>query len=277
MGGNPGKKRGGLKRTSYCILIVDDDPVTKEMIRVALTSPDTHILTTGSCLEAISLFAKNSSDIDIGIFDYILPDGDGLKLLSDIRNMGRCFPVILITAYGTEDVAIRAIRSGGIVDYFKKPLALDQLRARVFEIITGNIPMATEEEAKEVRTDDDFIVDGIIKYAKQNYREERMTFEAAVKVSGMGRFKFCRAFKSRCGMTFTEFLLSVRLANAAETLLNNNLKVSEVAYHVGFNTLPYFNKVFKRKYGISPRQYRFQKRQPLLPLWGKQQANYRVA
>lgn len=67
---------------------------------------------------------------------------------------------------------------------------------------------------------------------------------------------FCRAFKATTGMTFSEYVARVRIEQAKQLLADPKLRVTDVAFGAGFQSIPHFNHVFKRHNGTSPRQYR---------------------
>ncbi len=69
-------------------------------------------------------------------------------------------------------------------------------------------------------------------------------------------FYFCKMFKKATGLTFTEYLGRVRVEKAKSFLLNPHVRVSEVAFEVGFQSLSQFNRVFKRITGLAPTEYR---------------------
>jgi len=69
-------------------------------------------------------------------------------------------------------------------------------------------------------------------------------------------FYFCKLFKKATGINFTEFVSRTRIEKAKNLLLNPNLRVSEIAYEVGFQSLTHFNRVFKRIVRESPTEYR---------------------
>ncbi len=69
-------------------------------------------------------------------------------------------------------------------------------------------------------------------------------------------FYFCKMFKKSTGVTFTEYLSRVRVEKAKNLLLNPHLRVSEIAYDVGFQSLTHFNRVFRQVVGQSPSEYR---------------------
>jgi YesN/AraC family two-component response regulator len=69
-------------------------------------------------------------------------------------------------------------------------------------------------------------------------------------------FYFCKMFKKSTGLNFTDYLSRVRVEKAKNLLLNPNLRISEIAYEVGFQSLTHFNRVFRKLVGQSPTQYR---------------------
>jgi AraC-like DNA-binding protein/ligand-binding sensor protein len=69
-------------------------------------------------------------------------------------------------------------------------------------------------------------------------------------------FYFCKMFKKATGLTFTDYLSRVRIEKAKTLLLNPHLRISEIAYDVGFQSLTHFNRMFRKIAGISPTKYR---------------------
>jgi AraC-like DNA-binding protein/ligand-binding sensor protein len=69
-------------------------------------------------------------------------------------------------------------------------------------------------------------------------------------------FYFCKMFKKATGLTFTEYLGRVRIQKANTLLLNPHLRISEIAYYVGFQSLTHFNRVFRHVAGESPTAFR---------------------
>jgi AraC-like DNA-binding protein len=69
-------------------------------------------------------------------------------------------------------------------------------------------------------------------------------------------FYFCKQFSKLTGTTFTEYVSRMRVEKAKNLLLNPNLRISEIAYEVGFQSLTHFNRVFKNVVGESPTEYR---------------------
>jgi len=101
----------------------------------------------------------------------------------------------------------------------------------------------------------------VIIRAKQYINEhqtEELSLEQVAAAVHTSKFYFCKIFKKSTGINFTDYLSRVRTERAKNLLLNPNLRVSEIAYEVGFQSLTHFNRVFKRVLGRSPTDYREQ-------------------
>jgi YesN/AraC family two-component response regulator len=94
-------------------------------------------------------------------------------------------------------------------------------------------------------------------YIQQNQTEE-LSLGQVAKAVHTSTFYFCKLFKKATGLNFTEYVSRLRIEKAKNLLLNPNLRVSEIAYEVGFQSLTHFNRVFKKFIGQSPTEYRTQ-------------------
>ncbi len=90
----------------------------------------------------------------------------------------------------------------------------------------------------------------------QRHQAEDISLGDVAKAVNTSTFYFCKLFKKATRLNFTHFLSRVRIEKAKNLLLNPNLRVSEIAYEVGFQSLTHFNRVFKKIIGQSPTQYR---------------------
>lgn len=84
----------------------------------------------------------------------------------------------------------------------------------------------------------------------------RITLADAAAEAGISRSLFCLRFKELMGMTFVEYLNSVRIRNACRLLKHTTMSISMISDATGFDDASYFNRVFKRETGISPREWR---------------------
>jgi AraC-like DNA-binding protein/ligand-binding sensor protein len=87
-------------------------------------------------------------------------------------------------------------------------------------------------------------------------KSEAVSLAGVAKAAGASVFYFCKLFRKATGLKFTEYLARVRLEDARARLRNPNLRISEIAYDVGFQSLTQFNRTFQRVFGQSPTEYR---------------------
>lgn len=90
----------------------------------------------------------------------------------------------------------------------------------------------------------------------QEHQTEDLSLGQVAKAVNTSTFYFCKMFKKYTGLNFTNYVSRVRIEKAKNLLLNPNLRVSEIAYEVGFQSLTHFNRVFKKLLGQSPTEYR---------------------
>ncbi len=112
----------------YKILVVDDEEAARFGIRKALQGRDVFILEAPD-LRSARYTLQNESP-DLLLLDVNLPDGSGIDLLREINAQPGAVPVIVITAHGSERVAVEAIRAGAY-EYLSKPFEIDELRLLV--------------------------------------------------------------------------------------------------------------------------------------------------
>ena len=93
------------------------------------------------------------------------------------------------------------------------------------------------------------------RFIEDHHREDLSLSQVAASVH-TSLFYFCKIFKRHTGVSFTEYVSRVRTEKVKRLLLNPNLRVSEIAYEVGFQSLTHFNRVFKRILHESPTEYR---------------------
>lgn len=111
------------------ILVVDDDPDINRLLRARLTARGYDVSTAASGEEALMLLADSPADV---IFlDISLPGMNGLQTLAEVRQRRLDAAVIMTTAFGSEQIAVEALRQGAD-DYLRKPFESDEFR-RVLE------------------------------------------------------------------------------------------------------------------------------------------------
>src|SRR5690348_1825193 len=112
------------------ILVVEDEEKLRRVIELQLTSAGFDVDKAGSAEEAL----KMAERADLILTDLKLPGMDGLELLASIRRQNMQSPVIVMTAFGTIEVAVEAMKAGA-ADFLLKPFSLDHLMAVVHKAL----------------------------------------------------------------------------------------------------------------------------------------------
>jgi two-component system response regulator PilR (NtrC family) len=121
------------------ILVVDDEPDLLELLELTLSRMGLDTTRAESVAEAVHLLDKEP--FDLCLTDMRLPDGEGLRVVEHINQKGLDVPVAVITAFGSAENAVAALKAGAF-DYLAKPVALEQLRALVKQAL--KVPEKTQ-------------------------------------------------------------------------------------------------------------------------------------
>jgi len=116
------------------ILVVDDEAEIREGLELLLTSEGYHVSLAGTGEAGLARLEEHP--FDLVLLDVSLPDRNGIELLRDIRTRDPQLPVVLITAYGSIEMARSAFKSGAH-DYITKPWSNDELLAQVALAVEG--------------------------------------------------------------------------------------------------------------------------------------------
>ena len=117
-----------MEQTSARLLIVDDDPVALDLLREVLSKEGYEVVSALSAEEAISQGIENI--FDVIITDVRMGEKDGMDVLRSFKKTSPETAVIMITAFGSIDTAIEAIREGAF-DYISKPFKLEEIKITV--------------------------------------------------------------------------------------------------------------------------------------------------
>lgn len=141
--------------------------------------------------------------------------------------------------------------------FHSRVLSPKQYRAviRLLEIFAKHLAVAANELLLQQRAGEPRAISGARRYIEE-HQGEKMSLGQVARAVNTSSYNFCRTFKKVTRLNFTEYLSRVRIGKAKNLLLNPNLRVTEIAYGVGFQSLPHFNRVFKKIAGMSPTSFR---------------------
>ena len=162
---------------------------------------------------------------------------------------GLCFPLPAIMAVYGRLTHLAEIKEGfyAVEELFRILYELSKFTDARELSSSSFAQVKVEEESRRVKKVKEFI--------HANYREEIRLDQLSEMVS-MAPTAFSRFFKLRTGKTLAEYIVDVRLGEAARQLIDTNEQVSSICYQCGFNTLTNFNRLFKKRKGCSPTEFR---------------------
>ncbi|MBA7473792.1 Regulatory protein AtoC [subsurface metagenome] len=141
---------------SYNILVVDDDNYIRLFLKETLEGKEYHVELAEDGVEALAKI--KSSPPDLVLTDLKMPRKDGLELLKDVNRLDEPIGVIIITAYGTVETAVKAMKDGAF-DYLTKPFSITEIESRLKRFFELNMlrkenrDLKEKIKAQEVRTE----------------------------------------------------------------------------------------------------------------------------
>ena len=95
----------------------------------------------------------------------------------------------------------------------------------------------------------------ILKYVENHYMD-KITIEDIADEVGLSQSHFMKYFKNTMGTSFIEYLNEYRLTMASRLLVSSDSSILDIAAEVGYENLSYFNRTFKKRFEMTPREYR---------------------
>ncbi len=208
--------------------------------------------------------AMENSWPDLVLSDVMMPVMDGYELCDTIKGDIRTshIPVILLTACSTYDERIKGMEYGADF-YMAKPFYPKYLVTCIETILSGRdrlrnrfksgIPLKLTDDRQSDK-DNGFLED-FYKKALDNISNEDINLDSLARELGVNRTHFFQKIKQLTGQTPSDLIKEFRLKKAAQLLIEDDMSIEDVCAEVGFKSRTHFSKLFKDKYGYSPRQY----------------------
>ena len=248
------------------ILLVDDDE-TMTRYYACIFEGKYRIVTASSGRHAIRI-TRHSDEIHLVILESRLSDMSGLDVLREIKKSRPAVPVMLVTAYGDEVVAVKAFRCGA-KDYIRKPFAYDDLMARVAfclslkhaDKIIRKTESAEERHCssamplKDIAASQHLNIQKALQFIDANCMT-KINLAAAAERACLSRHHFSRAFKKTTNVTYQEYVTVRRVQKAKELLKNPRRSVMEIAHFVGYSDPNNLIRNFKKHTGLTPTKFR---------------------
>lgn len=249
------------EETPTLLLAEDNEELLAVMVR--LLQRDYKILQATNGRDALDII-KNS-DVDLVVSDVVMPEMDGMELTREIKaDLEIChIPVILLTAKSTEEDRGEGYTAGADA-YLTKPFNLSALHARIKSLLKVKQRAADDfkrqlafeiQDLNYTDMDEKFLQDAI-DCVNRNLSNSEFDVSQFVEEMGTSRTTLHKKLKSLTGLNTTGFVRNVRLKAACRIMdENKTIRISELAYSVGFNDPKYFSICFKKEFGMQPTEY----------------------
>lgn len=246
------------------LLIVDDEEIVLEMMCQIVNYKDfgvDRVHTAGSMAAAIELIEKYP--IDIAFCDIEMPGGSGLDLINWINEHRPQMVKLILSAHNEFEFAQRAVRLN-CFSYMLKPATPDTMADTLTGVVSEVLHRRSDTNLKTLgenysRTisgeEEEDAIETVRKYIDQHIAEE-LSVEKMAEMVYISQNHLTRSFKKKYGKTVIDYIIDQRLALAEDMLRRTNKTVTMIANDVGYFDYVYFSKLFKRKYGMTPREYR---------------------
>ena len=234
------------------ILIIDDEPKIRNGLSNLLTRREGWEVAGAyeNAADALKYLAVNQ--VDVMITDIKMPEISGLELIARIRERDKKTAIIILSGYSNFQFAQRAIGLG-VSRYLTKPTNPRELIC-VLEETEKKLGGKQEKEEDSGKIPNLF-VQKAADYIKLNYSEKISIKEIADQLYLSPNY-LSELFKKHTGKTISEYLTEYRLEKACQLLDHAEYRVGDVSGMVGIHDGRYFSNMFKKKYGMTPTEYR---------------------
>ena len=247
---------------AYHLLVVEDN-VELLMLMTQLLSSKYHVKTATNGKEALEIIHKE--ELDIIISDVMMPIMDGLELTQQLKNDPNYqhLPIILLTAKTQEENRAEALQLGAD-SYVTKPFKLSDLELRINNIVENRKRIKEEfinqgavfQKTDEEPSPDDLFLKQAMECVHQHLDDSDYDREAFAADMGASSSKLYNKLRALTGMNVSSFIRDIRLKEAMRMAKQNpQLRVSDLAYSVGFKDPKYFATCFKKEFGVQPSEY----------------------
>ena len=243
------------------MLIVEDTADMLEFISTVFKE-NSSIFKASNGKEALEILKNH--DIDIIISDISMPVMNGFEMLHHIRTSDLfChIPVIMLTVENSLETRIKGLEYGADA-YIEKPFSTKHLKATVDNLINRretmrkrfiDSPLKQESESISSNRDKEWFAH-VTELININIQEPEISIDSLASDLNLSRSSFQRKIKGLTGLSPVEFIRLIRLKKAAELLSTGNYRINEVSYMVGFNKPSYFSSLFKKQFGVLPKDF----------------------
>ncbi|WP_235297828.1 ATP-binding protein [Portibacter marinus] len=198
---------------------------------------------------------------DIIISDVMMPKKDGFALCHDLKNNSKTshIPIILLTAKAGQENKMDGLYQGADA-YLTKPFDQEELMVRIKNLIDARRKLWAKLKDLDtsilknidLKSADDEFLKNVFEIVQKNLDNEQLSIDDVAQEVNFSRSQLHRKLKAIINKSPNQLIVEMRLNEAKRMLQKRAGNVSEIAYSVGYSSLPYFTKSFKKHFGILP-------------------------
>lgn len=172
-----------------------------------------------------------------------------------------CMELLYFESLFLEEIGDSIQRLWGGIDFNEKLSRLDESSTMMMWIANYNRWLMDYLQNKyggshrEKYIGTDGSVETVIYYLKDNYRDPSLNLTDAASIVGLNEKYFSVKFKKETGITFVEYLTDIRMEAAKKLLKNTNMRLADISDAVGYKSVEHFGRSFKKRVGMTPREY----------------------
>ena len=253
------------------VLVVEDDEDLRQFI-LSILENEYEVYEASNGKEGLEKALELIPDFIVS--DIMMPEVDGIELLEGVRSNIHTSHILflLLTAKTTLDSKLEGFGQGAD-EYITKPFSVSYFKARVKNLLqrrselqryyrnkTNSSPVALSR-AKET-TDAPFnekdlvFIRAVNEFIESHLGDSDFVIEDMAVEMGMSRTVFFKKLKGLTGLAPIEYVRDVLMQHAAEFLANGEYAINEVSYMIGMNDAKYFTRCFKKKFNMTPSEYK---------------------
>lgn len=134
----------------------------------------------------------------------------------------------------------------------KESHSMETLKERLVSLFKETMSLRDGQTASKYSQ----VLEEAMAFIRENYAKEEISLNTVASRVNISPSYFSSIFSQEMGVTFVEYLTSVRMERAKELLMCSNMKTSEIGYEVGYKDSHYFGYLFKKTVGCTPKEYR---------------------
>ena len=228
------------------ILLVDDDSIFRNEFRECFQ--EYGVIDAPGGEEAISIL-KKPNEIDLVILDVRMSGLNGIEVLNQIRKLSPGLRIVILTGYGSKDVAVEALR-GQADDYIEKPLEIESAR-QIIEKFVGTKRGEPGFDAIGIKEK----IERVKNFARRNALKKISLKDAAQTIFLSPKY-LSRIFKEHTGKGFNEYKLTLKIEEAKNLLMKTGYNVEQISDKLGYQNPESFIRQFKKITKKTPAEFR---------------------